>query len=139
MGFLSNLFGKPKDDPLKNAMQAIYRMIDDEEHQNGMLPDPIAQAIKSGIACDVLPGATGKFGLEPGNPIPVNGAIGELAYLSRLETSQGERLLFHRIGAVDTVDVFEAVTYSRSRCLPGSCRTSRFRRCGICWKRKAAS
>lgn len=112
MGFLSNLFGKPKDDPLKNAMQAIYRMIDDEEHQNGMLPDPIAQAIKGGVACDVIPGATGKFGLEPGNPIPVNGAIGELAYLSRLETSQGERLLFHRIGAIDTVDVFEAVTYS---------------------------
>lgn len=114
MGFFSNLFGKPKDDPLKNAMQAIYRLIDDEAYQNGLLPEPMSQAIRSGPACDVVPGATGKFGLESSNPIPVNGAIGELAYLSRLETSQGERLLFHRIGAVNTVDVFEAVTYSGS-------------------------
>lgn len=114
MGFLSNLFGKPKDDPLKNAMQAIFRLIDDEPYQNGLLPEPMSQAIKSSLACDVVPGATGQFGLESSNPIPVNGAIGELAYLSRLETSQGERLLFHRIGAVNTVDVFEAVTYSGS-------------------------
>lgn len=114
MSFFSKLFGKPKDDPLKSAMQAIYRMIDDEDHQNSMLPDPIAQVIKGGLSCDVIPGATGPFGLDPSNPIPVNGAIGELAYLSRLETAQGERLLFHRIGAVDKLDVFEAVTYSGS-------------------------
>lgn len=114
MSFFSKLFGKAKDDPLKDAMQAIFRLIDDEEHQNSILPEPVAHAIKGGIACDVIPGATGAFGLEPSNPIPVNGAIGELAYLSRLETSQGERLLFHRIGAIGKVDVFEGVTYSGS-------------------------
>lgn len=114
MSFFSKLFGKPKDDPLKNAMQAIYRMIDDEEHQNSLLPDPMAQVIKGGLACDVIPGASGPFGFDPRNPIPVNGAIGELAYLSRLETAQGERLLFHRIGAINKLDVFEAVTYSGS-------------------------
>lgn len=114
MSFFSKLFGKQKDDPLKNAMQAIYRLIDDEDHQNSMLPEPITQVIKAGVACDVVPGASGKFGLEPSNPIPVNGAIGELAYLSRLETTQGERLLFHRIGAIDQIDVFEGVTYSGS-------------------------
>ncbi|MCY4364582.1 MAG: hypothetical protein OXE42_20765, partial [Gammaproteobacteria bacterium] len=48
------------------------------------------------------------------NPIPVNGSIGQLAYLSKLETERGERILFHRIGAVDTIDVFEAVTFSGS-------------------------
>jgi len=114
MGLFSSLFGAPKEDPLKNAMQAIYRLIDDEEHQNGLLPDVVAHAIKRGLACDVIPGATGRFGYEAGNPIPVNGAIGELAYLSKLETTQGERLLFHRIGAIDSMDVFEAVTYSGS-------------------------
>lgn len=114
MSFFGKLFGKPKDDPLKNAMQAIYRLIDDEERQNSMLPEPIAQAIKGGVSCDVVPGASGRFGFEPSNPIPVNGAIGELAYLSRLESASGERLLFHRIGAIDKVDVFEAVTYSGS-------------------------
>lgn len=114
MSFFGKLFGKPKDDPVKNAMQAIYRLIDDEEHQNSMLPEPIAQAIKGGVSCDVVSRASGRFGFEPSNPIPVNGAIGELAYLSRLESASGERLLFHRIGAIDKVDVFEAVTYSGS-------------------------
>ena len=52
--------------------------------------------------------------MEIGNPIPVNGPIGEQTYLSRLETIQGERILFHRIGAINMIDVFEAVTYSGS-------------------------
>lgn len=112
MGFFSKLLGKPKDDQLSNAFKSLFRLIDDERYQNSLLPEPIAQAIEDGVPCDTVPGATGRFGLEPGNPIPVNGAIGELAYLSRLETAQGERLLFHRIGAIDRVDVFEAVTYS---------------------------
>ncbi len=29
-------------------------------------------------------------------------------------TRSGERLLFHRIGAIDTIDVFEAITFSGS-------------------------
>ena len=114
MNIFSKLFGSAKDEPLKNAMQAIYRLIDDEEYQNSLFPDVVAHEIKRGLACDVLPEATGQFGLEATNPIPVNGAIGELAYLSRLETSRGERLLFHRIGALGKIDVFEAVTYSGS-------------------------
>ena len=46
MGFLSNLFGKPKDDPLKSAMQAIYRMIDDEvTHEMGAEMAAVAAGI----------------------------------------------------------------------------------------------
>jgi len=112
MSFFSKLFGKPKDDPLKSAMQMIFRLVDDEEHQNTLIPEPLAQLIKGGVACDEVPGASGSFGFASSNPIPVNGSIGELAYLSRLETTQGERILFHRIGAINTIDVFEAVTYS---------------------------
>lgn len=29
-----------------------------------------------------------------------------------LETQSGQRILFHRVGAIDTVDVFEAVTFN---------------------------
>ena len=32
--------------------------------------------------------------------------------LSKLKTERVKRFLFHRIGAVDTIDVFEAVTFS---------------------------
>lgn len=116
MGFLSRLTGRQDDGSkeLRNAFETINRIIDDEDFQNGLLPDPIAGLIKNAPAVDKVPNGTGTFGLEAGNPIPVNGAIGELAYLSKLETGRGERLLFHRIGAIDKVDVFEAVTFSGS-------------------------
>jgi hypothetical protein len=44
----------------------------------------------------------------------VNGPIGGLAYLSKLRTLKGESLFFHRIGAVNLIDVFEATTLSGS-------------------------
>jgi hypothetical protein len=65
-------------------------------------------------AYDRDPDGSGPFGFSETNPIPVNGPIGQLAYFSKLETARGERILFHRIGAVDTIDVFEAVTFSGS-------------------------
>jgi hypothetical protein len=113
MGLLSKLLGREDkaNAALQNAMEAILRIIDDEQFQNELLPNPLMMA---GAAVDRLPNGRGAFGFEAGNPIPVNGPIGELAYLSRLETVQGERLLFHRIGAVGTTDVFEAVTFSGS-------------------------
>jgi hypothetical protein len=75
-----------------------------------MLPPEFSDPIKKGIDVDSLPNATGPFGREPTNPIPVNGAIGELAYLSSLESLEGCSLLFHRLGAINTVDAFEVVT-----------------------------
>src|SRR3546814_5717825 len=60
------------------------------------------------------PNGSGPLGFTETNPIPVNEPIGQLAYLSRLETQSGQRLLFHRIGAIDKVDVFEALTFDGS-------------------------
>ncbi len=52
------------------------------------------------------------FGYSKGNPILTMGPIGEVNYLSNLETLNGERLLFHCLGAIKTIDVFEAVSFS---------------------------
>lgn len=115
MGFLSNLFGGSKEDKaLKEAFEYIRRIIEDEQFQNQSLHPRIKERIVNAPAFDIDPNGTGPFGLSENNPIPVNGALGELSYLSRLETGKGERILFHRIGAVDKIDVFEAVTFSGS-------------------------
>ena len=37
----------------------------------------------------------------------MNGPVGELLYLSRLETAGGVAIAFHRLGAIDEIDVFE--------------------------------
>ena len=113
MGFLSKLFGK-KEDPLEKFKREVWKLIDDEEYQNSLVNELVHEMVVNGASVDKLPGATGHFGFDKDNPVPVNGFLGELAYLSRLETNQGERLLFHRIGAVNMIDVFEAVTYSGS-------------------------
>lgn len=117
MGFFDRLFGKDEasaGDQLQKVLGPIFRIIDDEQFQNSLLPDMLAQIVTQGAAVDRVPNGRGEFGLEASNPIPVNGPLGEVAYLSRLETDKGERLLFHRIGAINTLDVFEAVTFSGS-------------------------
>lgn len=113
MGFLSNLFGSNKEDKaLREAFDHIYRMIEDEKFQLELLNPMMREVIESAPAYDKDPNGTGPFGYTEANPIPANGPIGQLAYLSRLETQSGQRILFHRLGAVDTVDVFEAVTFN---------------------------
>ena len=116
MGFLSKLFGGNKEDKvLREAFEKIRRILEDEQFQLDMIHPAMKAIIESRPAYDCDPQGTGPFGFSETNPIPVNGPIGQLAYLSKLETIGGERILFHRIGAIDTVDVFEAVTFSGSQ------------------------
>lgn len=90
----------------------IWKIIDDEKFQNSLNGEQFETLLNSMPAIDEISDSEGEFGFDERNPIPVNGAIGQLAYLSRLETDAGERLFFHRIGAIQNTDVFEAVTYS---------------------------
>lgn len=114
MGILSSLFsGNKQDKALNEAFGHIQRILEDEEFQLDMIP-AIKEMVKGRPSYDRDPNGTGPFGFSENNPIPVNGPIGQLAYLSRLETQKGDRILFHRIGAVNTIDVFEAVTFSGS-------------------------
>ncbi len=111
MGFLSNLFGGSKDQKaLDEALSGIRKILEDEEFQLDLTP--LKEMLKACPAYDCDPNGSGPFGFCETNPIPVNGPIGQLAYLSRLETIRGQRILFHRIGAFNTIDVFEAVSFS---------------------------
>jgi hypothetical protein len=113
MGFLSNLIGGNKQDKaLREAFAQIQRILDDEKFQLELINPAMKAMLESAPAYDKDPKGSGPFGFAETNPIPVNGPIGQLAYLSKLETLSGQRILFHRIGAIDTVDVFEAVTFN---------------------------
>jgi hypothetical protein len=103
---------KAKTDPLEEGLKMISTLVDDEGYQNSLLEPPIAKEITSGEALDEIAGAEGAFGFSATNPIPVNGRLGELSYLSRLRNERGERLFFHRVGSLDLVDVYEAVSWS---------------------------
>lgn len=115
MGLLSGLFGQSKEEKaFQKEFHQIQRILGDEEFQLEFVHPTIREVIDSNPVYDQDPNGSGPFGFVETNPIPTNGPIGELAYLSRLETQRGERILFHRIGAISTVDVFEAVTFSGS-------------------------
>jgi len=74
----------------------------------------LAKKILSGINCDKLPNGKGEFGSQT-NPIPVNGAIGEIKYLGKLRGKTKQALFFHRIGSIESqvcdnpIDCYEVV------------------------------
>ena len=112
MKFLSSIFGGKKEDrALHDAFAKIRRIIEDEQFQLELVPPAVRELLESRPAYDKSPNGIGPFGFTETNPIPVNGPIGQLAYLSKLETLTGQRIIFHRIGAIDYVDVFEAVSF----------------------------
>lgn len=119
MKFLSKILGggeaKRDDAALRAAFDRIQRILDDEEFQLEMVNPAIRDMLKTAPAYDKKPGGKGEFGYSETNPVPVNGPIGELAYLSRLEAGPGKRLMFHRLGSLGTLDVFEAVTFDGSQ------------------------
>ena len=80
--------------------------LDDEEAQNARLPAELRRQLATG-PCEQVPTAFGEFGRSLTNPIPVNGLLGELTYLSQLQTTSGIPVCFHRIGSFNSVDIFE--------------------------------
>jgi len=103
---------------LSPEVEAIFRKIDrlmsDEKVQNAQLPEPFRSEVSRGLSCDELAGATGEFGHDLRNPIPVNGPLGELIYLSNLRTTDLTPILFHRLGSIGKVDIFEIVSFDAS-------------------------
>ncbi len=96
-------------DVVKIFDQMAHLLIDDHA-QNAALPEEIRKVIQAGPAVDELPAAQGEFRRCVTNPIPVNGPIGEVTYLSRLIASSGATPFRHRLGHIDTVDVYETVS-----------------------------
>lgn len=95
----------------------------DEIEQNGpMFPNAgvnyrmtpgMMERILNGADCDEVADPKGAFGFSPLNAIPVNGILGEIKYLARLQCSCGCGILFHRLVSAKwrgaDIDVFEAV------------------------------
>ncbi len=112
---LSKFFGRRSTNTAGSPEPFVLLIQDDEEVQNSLLSDDMRLMMGQNPPSDEIPGAVGTFGYSPTNPIPVNGPIGEIAYLSKLRTNGGERLLFHRVGSVkNAIDQYEAVTFSGS-------------------------
>lgn len=95
-----NIFKKTqKDETLKEQLDDLLKF-----------PIDVSNESIYGLNCDILPDASGKFGKEITNPIPVNGPVGEIKYLNRLRYQDGVGFMYHRLGAKDEIDIYEIVS-----------------------------
>lgn len=118
MSWFSKLFGRapaaqpisvmPKDWETFFDRLAFY--VAHQAGQNNRAKPSVRDQIRNGLACNEVPNASGEFGKAITNPIPVNGPLGELIYLSGLAHETGQRILFHRLGSTGGIDIYETVT-----------------------------
>ena len=81
------LFGQKKskeEEEKEKIFKKIDRVLNDDNFQNSLMPPMFRDPIISGASVDQLANGTGDFGFSPTNPIPCNGSLGEVTYLSRL-------------------------------------------------------
>jgi hypothetical protein len=103
----------------------LLRFLGSEVDQNNTIPEHARSQITNGLNCDEFPNARGEFGRTPLNPIPTNGPLGEVIYLSKLRTHarrswwhfgkvNGSPLMFHRVGTqrgiAGDVDAYEVLS-----------------------------
>lgn len=102
MSFFGWLFGekKSKDKSIDAVFERINKFLNDDKLQNDFIPESIRKLMIKGGSVDTIQGASGEFGRSISNPIPVNGPLGEITYLSRLLTDSGKRMFFHRLGSI---------------------------------------
>lgn len=122
MGLFKALFGwvlKPSIG-LPPAVDDFYAQIEllvgDDDYQNSLAPELVKDWIVEGLNVDEIPGGSGEFGRSPNNPIPVNGSLGAVFYLSRLTFGPSKQaMMFHRLGSIESIDVYELVALDGSR------------------------
>ncbi len=107
-----------KRSSLPPEVEAVFQKLDNllqsDDEQNRTLPEPVQSQIAGGLSCDELPGASGEFGRTASNPIPTNGPLGEVIYLSSLRTKSESPVMFHRVRAEEsaggTIDVYDVLS-----------------------------
>ncbi|MFH1708432.1 MAG: hypothetical protein ABIF71_11035 [Planctomycetota bacterium] len=119
MGIFSKLFGagkgKSSDPRVAEIFNKMYTFMMDERIQNSKQPPELQRLMELGGGVDVIDGATGSFGRDANNPIPVNGPIGELIYISNLRLPSGIQIMGHRIGTYNNIDLYETVSFDGTR------------------------
>lgn len=113
MGFFSNLFKSKEQRELEAIYEKIELLLNSDEAQNKLIPEHF-KSMYDQRPMNKVSGAKGDFGRDISNPIPVNGTLGEITYLSSLLVeSTGEKVFFHRLGScANNIDIFELISIS---------------------------
>lgn len=110
MSWFSKLFsGRSGSERVEQALARAREIMMSDAQQNAFLE--ASWQPRFGAAIDSWPNAEGAFGRDRRNPIPVNGPLGEILYISQLRTKDGAPFLGHLVRTVaNSVDVYEIVS-----------------------------
>lgn len=114
MGFFDALL---KSDINRTRSEKMYddalKLFNSPALQNETLEPELKMQVEQGEDCDIISNASGRFGHDIENPIPVNGPLGELTYLSRLRLRDtGSMVFFHKVDTIGRIDKFELINVS---------------------------
>ena len=119
MGFFSSLFGgkSEKEREMEAIFEKVNRFLNDDKTQMLAIPE-VLRGMYDSAHVDKVADAVGEFGRDPRNPIPCNGPVGEITYLSKLviDTPNGTiPVTFHRRGSEQVngrgIDIYEIISY----------------------------
>ena len=116
--------GKLTDSQLEYLFENAVKILNDTDLQNADYDEITWQAMLEGdegkdFTPDELTTASGEFGRNVNNPLPVNVATGEVPYLSRLmliDEDNLQHVMFHRVGSSLNlninryIDIFEVMS-----------------------------
>ncbi len=97
---------KQKEKP-KSVMDALNE--DPKFQEMKGLFDAMSKLNEGGTEEDTMPDGYGEFGHEVTNPIPVNTVMGNMAYLGKLRTLNGEKVQYERIGSTSAPNIDQPI------------------------------
>lgn len=114
MGIFSYLFDivfKSKEErEVEKIFEKVAHFWESDEEQNKLCSPMLIPKMKSTV--NQIPNAIGEFGRDIRNPIPCNGPLGEIAYLSNLLIAETEeKIFFHRLGSSNSIDIYEIISH----------------------------
>lgn len=84
----------------KERQSVLYQLQENAEFRGlSNLYTALSELSNDGVDTDEIPGASGTFGFDVTNPIPIHTTFGSISYLRRLRTMAGEEVESERIGS----------------------------------------
>ena len=99
---------------MEAAFKKIEQLLTNDDFQIRALGPQLYSEFSSMSGIDQHRNAEGEFGKSFKNPIPTNGPIGSISYLSNLSVEKGHRITFHRVNTIQKIDAYEYVSLSGS-------------------------
>lgn len=92
---------------VRGIFEKMHKMLHSEEIQNANL-DPLLRTMLRRNEPNRALGYG--YGYSPNNPIRVNGPLGEQLYIAMLRGLDGQVVIGHRLGSLNTLDIYEVAT-----------------------------